>query len=148
GRARVSDREALAGYAADEGFSTCRAVERHVAGDDVLVGCERCVARWRQDDAPARQSFADVVVRIALERERDAARDERTEALARRPGEPQRDRVVGQTGAAPAPRHLVAEHGADGTMDVADRPAQFYRPLTFERVAARRDQLVVQCLFE
>ena len=48
------------------------------------------------DDAAARQSLADVVVGRALQLERDAAREERAEALARDAVERDVDRVVGQ----------------------------------------------------
>ena len=50
-----------------------RAVEDHVAGDDVLLGDER---RRRgggsSDERAARQALADVVVRVAFEPQRDA----------------------------------------------------------------------------
>ena len=77
-----------------------RAVQRDVADDDVLLGDERRAPRRIHDDLAARQSLADVVVRVALERQRDAARHERAEALAGRAGELQLDRVVRQPFAA------------------------------------------------
>ena len=51
-------------------------------------------------DPAAGQALADVVVGVALEPQRDAARQERAERLAGRPDEGQVDRVVGQPVAA------------------------------------------------
>ena len=54
-------------------------------------------AARRIDDQPAaREPLADEVVRVAFERQRDAARHERAEALSGRSGELQANRVVGQ----------------------------------------------------
>ena len=50
------------------------AVERDVADDDVLLGGEAGVLRRVDDDAPARQPFAEIVVGVAFERNGDAAR--------------------------------------------------------------------------
>ena len=60
-----------------------RAVEDHVAGDDVLFRDELRRARRAQHERAARQALAEVVVGVAFEPQRDAARHERTEALAR-----------------------------------------------------------------
>ena len=73
------------------------------------------------DDPPAGEALAQVVVGVALEAQRDAARDERAEALAGRAREAQVDRVVGQPVAAPAAGDLGAEHRAHGPVDVPDR---------------------------
>ena len=82
---------------------------------------KRRVAARAHDDAAAGQALADVVVRVALEPQRDAAREERAEGLAGRADEGEVDRVVGQAVAAVALGDLVAEHRADGAVDVADR---------------------------
>ena len=87
----------------------------------------------------ARQPLAEVVVGVAHERQRDAARDERAEALAGRPGERDPDRVVGQPGAAVPPRDLVAEHRADGAVHVANERVELDgRPVLERRPAAAR----------
>ena len=83
-RAAVAHGEPLAGDAAHERLAARRAVERDVADDDVLFGDERRGARRTHDDAAARESLADEVVGLALERQRDPARKKRAEALARR----------------------------------------------------------------
>ena len=72
--AAVADGESLGRAAAEKRFAAGRAVERDVADDDVVFGDE---ARFggRIDDHPAAgEALADVVVRVAFEFERDAAR--------------------------------------------------------------------------
>ena len=96
------------------------------------------------DDPAARQALADVVVGVALEPQRDARRQERAEALARRAGERDLDRVVGQAGAAVPGGELVAEHRADRAVDVADRQLERDRLTVLERALAQLDQRVVE----
>ena len=72
------------------------------------------------DDASAGESFADVVVGVAFEFERDAFGEERSEALSGRAGELEANGVVGQSGGAVAAGDLAAEHRADRAVDVAD----------------------------
>ena len=52
GGAAVADGEALARDAANEGFAAGRAVERHVADDDVVFGGERRLARREITSCP------------------------------------------------------------------------------------------------
>ena len=78
-------------------------------------------ARRPDDEAAAREALADEVVGLAFERQRDAARQERAEALAGRAGEADADGVVGQARAAVAPGHLVAEQRPGRAIGVADR---------------------------
>ena len=58
--------EPLTGDAADVCFATGRAVEGDVADDDVLLGDEAGLFGREDDDAPAGQSFTDVIVAVAL----------------------------------------------------------------------------------
>ena len=120
-RAGVAHAEALAGHAAEERLAVDRAVQHGVADDDVLVGAAAEVVGRPHDDAPARQSLADVVVGLADQIERDAARQERAEALPGGAGELHVDRVVGQALVAVAARDLARQHRADRAVDVADR---------------------------
>ena len=120
--AAVADAEPLARHAADVGLAAGRAVERHVADDDVLFRRERRLRRRQHDELSAGQPFADIIVGVAFERERDPARHERAEALAGRSRETNPDRVVGEARAAPAAGQLGTEHRADRAIDVSDRP--------------------------
>ncbi len=83
--AAVADAEALAGHAAEVDLAAGRAVEGDVADDDVVLGDERggSAGGWTTMRA-AGQALADVVVGVAVESERHAARHERAEALAGR----------------------------------------------------------------
>ena len=78
----VAHAEAFARHAADVGLATGGAVKRHIADDDVVLGRESRAGRREHHDLAARKTLADVVVRIALERQAHARRDERAEALA------------------------------------------------------------------
>ncbi len=78
----------------------------------------RC-PRLAHDDPPARQALADIVVGVADQLQGHATREERAEALARRAGQADVDRAVGQAGVAVAPGDLARQHGADGAVDVA-----------------------------
>src|SRR5882762_7165164 len=91
------------------------------------------------DESAAGEALAPVVVRVTLERERDPARDERAERLARRAREVDPDRVVGQPLGAPAARDLVAEQGADRAVHVPDRQGERDGLLLLDRVPAARD---------
>ena len=83
-RARVAHAEPLADQAAQEDLPGRRAVADDVARDHVVLGGEHRVAVGADRDAPARQALADVVVGVAEQPQRDAARQERAERLARR----------------------------------------------------------------
>ncbi len=83
-RAAVADAEPLAGAAAEEGPAAGRAVERDVADEDVVLGDERRDLGREDDDLAAGEPLADVVVGVALERQRDPPRHEGAEALAGR----------------------------------------------------------------
>src|SRR5208282_4647411 len=143
-RAAVTHRESLAGYAAEERFAAGRAVERDVADNDVVLGLEgRCF--WRtHGDKSARQSLAAVVVRVALEMERDSGREPRTETLAGRTFEMNLDRVGRQSLRAETPRHFRRQHRADGAVHVADGKMDFDRLAMLERVLCKLDDLVVE----
>ena len=86
-----------------------------------VLGGERRGPVGPHDDPAAGQALADVVVGVAEQPQRDAARQERAERLPGRAGERDVDGVVGQAVAAVALGDLAAEHRADGAVDVADR---------------------------
>ena len=94
--ARIAHAEALAGDAAEIGLAVDRAVHHRVADDDVVLGLRRARGIRIDDDASAGQSLADIIVGRTLQLERDAAREERAEALAGDAVERDVDRVVGQ----------------------------------------------------
>src|SRR6266436_3712983 len=82
-RAAVAHRKSLARNAAKERLAAGRAVKRDISDDDVLLGLEgRCSWRAHRHES-AGQALAAVVVRVALEIERDAGGKPRSETLAR-----------------------------------------------------------------
>ena len=93
------------------------------------------------DDPAAREAFADVVVGIAFELERDALGEERAEALAGRAGELEVDRVVRQAVCAPRFDDLVAEDRADVRLVLMiGSSCRTFSPRS-SAGSARRDQL-------
>ena len=83
--AAVAHAETFAGHAADISLAAGRAIERHVAGDDVFLRHERRTGGRKHNDFAAGKSFAEIIVRIAFENQRHAFGHERAETLA---GEP------------------------------------------------------------
>ena len=81
--AGVAHREALAGHAVEEGFAAGRAVQAHVADQNIFLRHEFRIARRINDQPAAGKSLAHVVVGFAFERQRDALGQERAEALSR-----------------------------------------------------------------
>ena len=82
-------------------------------------------AGGRIDELAAREPLADVIVRVAIEREAHAARNERAKTLARGAAEVQTDRIVWQTGRTVPTRHLAARDRADHSIDVAHLDLRF-----------------------
>src|SRR5439155_12134142 len=99
--ARVAHAEPLADDATEVGLATGRPVHRNVAGDDVVFGGEARLAVGEAYDPSAREALGRVVVGVALEAQRDTAREERAEALAGRAAQVHVDRAVGKPLAAP-----------------------------------------------
>src|SRR5262249_57157113 len=66
------------------------------------------------------EPLADVVIGVALQSQRHAARHERAKALARGAVEVQLDRVLRQSFGSMLPRNLAADDRADDSIDIAD----------------------------
>src|SRR5262249_7617369 len=79
--AAVAHAKPFAGHAADVRLAARYAVKRDVAGDDVLLRHKRGTLRGIKDDLSAAQSLAEVIIGVALELQRHAARHERAQAL-------------------------------------------------------------------
>src|SRR5690606_28166265 len=148
GRAGVADAEPLADDAAGEQLAGGGAVQDDVAADDLLLGREPGVGGGTEGQPPARQALADVVVGVADQPQRDAAGDERAERVAGRAGEGDVDGVVGQPAGAALPGQLVAEHGPDGPVDVADGQFELDPRAVLDRALGELDEGVVQGLLQ
>ncbi len=92
--------------------------------------------RLAHDDAAAGQALADIVVGIAGQLQRHAARQERAEAAAGVAAQADRDRVFRQPGMAVALRHLARQHRADGAVHVADVARDAHRLAALRAPAA------------
>ena len=132
----VAHGEALAGDAAEIALAGDGAVQHRVADDDALLGLDADMAFGRTMMLAARQALADVVVALADEIERDAARGPGAEALPGGAGQRQPDGVLGQAGVAVALGDLARQHGAGGAIDVADRQLGLDRLLRARAPAA------------
>ena len=84
GRAGVADGKALAGDTVQENLTGSGAIQNDVADEDAFFGQEAGGLGRIGDDAPARQSLAEIVVGVAFQFERDTGGNERAEALAGR----------------------------------------------------------------
>ena len=82
GSAAVAHAEALACHAGDERLAAGSAVQRYVAGNDVLLGLEVDALRRAHDDLTAGKALAHVVVAVAHQLQRQAVGDKSTKALA------------------------------------------------------------------
>ena len=141
--ARVAHREALAGHAAEIALAFDGAVENSIADNDGLLGYDGR-GGWRtHDDAAARQTLADVVVGVALEFERDPAREKGAEALPGSAGELRHDRVVRQPLMTVALGDFAGQHGAGGAVDISDRQSDAHRRAALKRRLRLRDQLAI-----
>ena len=144
----VAHAEPLARAAAQERLARGRAVEHGVAGDDVRLG-DVARARGRPDDqAPAREALARVVVARTLQVDGEPAGRERRQALPGTAGEAQDDRVVGQAGGPGPARDLAGEHRPDAAIGVPDRPLEHDRARPGERSGSAREEVPVECRVE
>ena len=98
------------------------------------------------DQAPARQPLAGVIVGIADQIERNASGQECAEALPGGAVELNVDRVFRQPGVPVTARNLARQHRADRAIDVANRHDEADSLAAFERRPALLDQLVVERL--
>ena len=121
-RPGIAHGEAFTRHAAEIALAGDRAIHHRVADDDGGLGRQLHGFLGRvDDDAPARKPLADIIVAVAFEFERHAARQEGAEALARRALELDVDRLVAQAGVAVRLGDFARKHGAGGAIRIADR---------------------------
>ena len=121
-RARVADREALAGDTTEIALAADRAIEHRIAHDDRVFRHDLRGLPGRVDhELAARQALADIIIGLAFELERHAMGDPGAEALARRALQLDVDRVVGKPGMAVLLRDHARQHRAGGAVDALDR---------------------------
>ena len=125
--AGIAHGETLARHAAEIAFARDRAIQHGVADDDRFLRHDAGIRRRPDDDAPAREALADIVVGVAVELEGDAARQPGAKRLTGAAGEAHVNGAVGQAGMAVTLGHLAGQHATDGAVDVANGGLQPYR---------------------
>ena len=134
---RYSEREAFARDAADISFAVCRAIEGGIADNDVVFRHESRLARREYRQLAAGQSFADIVIGVAFQGERDAFRHERAEALSGRTDESEANRILRQAVRAVPAGHFAAHDRTDDAVDIVIGKVACTRFLRLERRLAR-----------
>ena len=105
-RAAVSNRKPLARHAVEIGLAAGRPVQGHVADDDRLLR-DKGRARKRDDHDPtAGHPLSKIIVRLALQRQRQPVDAPGPEALSGRSGKPEMDGILGKAFRAAAPCDL------------------------------------------
>ena len=102
--------------------------------------------RGADDDDPARQALADIVVGVAEHLQRDALAQERAQGLPRRTAQPDGDVPVRQLRHAKRPRDLARQPGTDRAVGVADRIGQLHLLAAAEHCGGVLDDLRVQAV--
>src|SRR5438105_8299847 len=142
--AGITHREALPGDAAEITFALDRAIEHRIADDDRFLRHNARVGGGADDDSAAGEALADVIVGVAFELERHAARKPRAEALAGSAGEFHVD-GVGRESLVPIPfRNFAGEHRPRGSIGILDRGDDPDGSAMLERSLSLRDQLAVE----
>eukprot|EP01136_Pigoraptor_vietnamica_P023733 Opistho-1_new@6558 len=144
---RVAHAEALRRDAADERATARGAVEAHVTHNDVVLRDKPGGIRaGANNDRATGKALADVVVRVAVEFDRDALREERAERLARRARELDADRVVGEAGLAVRLGYLVAQRRPNHAVHVRHRQRNLRARLAAvrNRLTRARNDVVVE----
>ncbi len=133
--AAVADAESLGGTSPEQCPAAGCPVENDVADEHIVFGHECALDRWVDDETSARQALADVVIRIALQLQRDTASQKRAEALTCRAVEFDVDGVVGHSVLTPAPDQVVTQNGANGSVRVDDGQIDTNRAPMVDRIA-------------
>ena len=78
-RAAVSDGETFSGHAAEISFTTRRAIQSDIADNDVFLRPIIDSGRVADNNAPAGQPFADIIVGVTVNADRHSRRQKRNE---------------------------------------------------------------------
>ena len=148
-RAGIAHPEALTRYAAEIAFAGGRAVKNGVADDDRVFRRQLSgLLRRVDDDAPARQTLADIVVRLSLELERHAFGEEGPEALPRGALEFDVDGFITQSGVPVSPRDDAGQHRSGRPIGVADGKVETHMLAAFDSVFRIGDEAAVEHILE
>src|SRR5690606_21409150 len=140
-RARVSHGKTLACHATEIALTFKRTIEHRIADDDGIFGNDTRVFRRTDDDATARKTLADIIIAVADQLERAAARQKRAEGLASRTAKRNGDGVFRQTLVAEAFCHLAGKHSTGRTVNILDLHVDLHRLAVFQRWHGLGNQL-------
>ena len=118
--AGVADGKALACTAVDVNFAACGAIKQGVACNRVLLRLEVATYRGQDGDASTTQTFAQIIVGLALKLEVDTRDKECPEALPGRAFELHVQCMFGQPFFSVLCGNDTGEHGAAGTVGIGD----------------------------
>src|SRR5579872_1571872 len=107
-RTRVTNGKTLTGNAVEESFAAGCAIECNVSDDDVLFRSKARTFRRINHNPSAGKSFADVIVRFSLKRDRDALGEKCAETLPSRSVQVNFQGVVRQAARTVASCYLAA----------------------------------------
>src|SRR5213596_3669583 len=96
----------------------------------------------------ARKSLAEVVVRLALQLERESTCRKGAEALPRRARELEADSFFRQADITVAPGNLAGESGTNGAIRIADRQRSLHALASFECRTSQLEQRSVQAFWQ
>src|SRR5947208_9564453 len=112
GRTGIADGEALACNAAEESLAASGTIEHDITDQNIFFRSKARLLRRIHDQPATGESFANVVIGIALERHRHALSEKCAEALAGGTVELDANRIVWQSVRSVAPRDLSASQRA------------------------------------
>src|SRR5271154_6186301 len=93
GSTRITYCESLGGNASEEALAGGCSVQTHVSNDDVFFGLENGILGRIDDESSTRDTFPDIIVRVAFEFESDTGCEERAERLASRASDAYMDSI-------------------------------------------------------
>ena len=143
-RAGVAHGETLAGGSRGVQFAAGRPVKTGVSHDHRVAGHEARGRMRLQHDPAAGHALADVIVRLPLEKQVQAARIPHAEALAGGALEMDDQGCRAHARIAPALRDLAGHARADGAMVVADRIGEFATGLGLDRAPHVLEHLLAE----
>ena len=131
-------------HAAKETLAGSRAVQHHVADENLLLGLERACLRRIDDEASAGETLANVVVGVAFHFQCYALGQPSAETLPRAASELEVDGAVRQHGRALPAHDLVGEDAADNAVSVPDGQRHMHALAARKGRFGERDEPMVQ----
>src|SRR5690606_30346732 len=140
--------ETFAGLSSDVSLPARRAIEGHVANDDVFFRNKRCALIRIHNELSSGKSLSEVVVRLTHKPESDTGGYECAEAVSGRAGELDLSGIFRKSLRLVLFRYFVGQHCARSPVDIADRKFHADAFTAFERRLCTADQFAIQHFFQ